>query len=662
MPKPKKTGKNIAPAPAPPAAEEKDVVLKNEQSAVSEFVERNLPNTTETEEFEEFVQNEVRQSQIDAGLEEIYHDEDGNMVDVKTMVMKKGHGLIYRGFIMLLTLALIGGAGWSAYRFYLTKQVQENSSVSLTITGDAETLLGEEKTYVISYKNLDQVDMKNINIKATLPENFIVTEMQPQAATGTTWHFDLLGSKRSDQITIKGRIVGEVDQSAIFLASMSYQPANFSSEFSKEASFNSKISGLGLDFNFDYPANVLVGETNAITVKYKAQEKSFMSDYRLSIEPADNIEIIGAATGSASTTSWQIASTTVEEKSLAIKFKFKQKTTDKQEINLVFDYSPDGQKYITFLKKPLPFNVITKNLNLNLIINGSQNDQGVDFGQTMNYTITYANKGEANMKEVVIMASLESDFLDWSSLADKNQGQAGNQRITWSSAQIPGLADLAPGNEGTIDFSIKVKPAGEIDPTKNYQIKSYARFQIGASTSTDATSTEETSDRSNAITNKINSDLSLKEEIRYFNDDNIAVGSGPLPPKVGEATSYRVYWHLSNNLNELNDLKITTKLPPYVKWDGRNRSDVGSVSYDQATGNITWQIGRLPISVYKAEAEFSITIAPSDEDKNKMLVLLPGSTIEAIDTTTQTRINKTTKAKTTKLEDDDAVTDDGRVQ
>ncbi|NTW22133.1 hypothetical protein HGA34_01150 [Candidatus Falkowbacteria bacterium] len=662
MPKPKKTGKNIAPAAAAPAPEANDVVLKNEQSAVSEFVERNLPNTTETEEFEEFVQNEVRQSQIDAGLEEIYHDEDGNMVDVKTMVMKKGHGLIYRGFVTLLTLALIAGAGWSAYRFYLTKQVENNSSVSLSISGDAETLLGEEKTYIISYKNLDQVDLKNINIKATLPDNFIVTETQPQAATGTTWHIDLLGSKRSDQITIKGRIVGEVGQSAIFLATMSYQPANFSSEFSKEASFNSKISGLGLDLNFDYPSNVLVGETNAITVKYKAQDKSFVPNYRLSIEQAENIEIIGAASSSASTTSWQVASTTNQEKSLEIKFKFKQKTTDKQEINLVFEYTSDGQKYFTFLKKPLPFNVITKNLNLNLIINGSQNDQGVDFGQTLNYTITYANKGEAAMKEVVIMANLESDFLDWPSLADKNQGQAGNQHITWSKDQIPALADLAPGNEGTIDFSIKVKPAGDIDPTKNYQIKSYARFQIGASTSTDATSTEETSDRSNAITNKINSDLSLKEEIRYFNDDNIAVGSGPMPPKVGEATSYRVYWHLSNNLNELNELKITTKLPPYVKWDSRNRADVGAVSYDQATGNITWQIGRLPISVYKAEAEFSISILPTEEDKNKMLVLLPGSTIEAIDTTTQTRINKTSKAKTTKLEDDSAITDDGRVQ
>jgi len=661
MPKPKKIGKNNA---TNPVTDNGDIVVKNEPSAVGEFVERNLPNSSETEQFEDFVQNEVRQSQIDAGLEEIYHDEDGNMVDVKTMTMKKGHGLIYRMFISILTLALIAGSGWSLYRFYLTKQVQSNDSVSLSIAGDAETLLGEEKTYTVNYKNLDQVDLKNINIKVTLPENFIITDIQPQAATGTTWHFDLLGSKRSDQITIKGRIIGEVDQSAIFLASMTYQPANFSSEFTKEASFNSKISGLGLDFNFDYPSNVLVGETNTLTFKYKSQEKSFMPDYRLSIMPADNFEIVGLSSSSTSSTTWQITGTSTQEKSLEIKFKFKQKLTDKQDIPLVFDYSADGQKYYVFLKKPLPVNVITKNLNLNLIINGSQNDQGVDFGQTLNYSITYANKGEAAMKEIVIMANLQGDFLDWPSLSDKNQGQAGNQLISWSKDQIPALADLAPGNEGTIDFSIKVKPAGEIDPTKNYQIKSYARFEIGTvdATTTSATTTEESGDRSNMITNKINSDLSLKEEVRYFNDDNIAVGSGPMPPKVGEATSYRVYWHLSNSLNELNDLKITTKLPTYVKWDNRNRSDVGSVSYDQATGIVTWQIGRLPISVYKAEAEFSISITPAGEDKNKMLVLLAGSTIEAVDNTTQSRINKTTKTKTTKLEDDSAITDDGRVQ
>lgn len=40
--------------------------------------------------------------------------------------------------------------------------------------------------------------------------------------------------------------------------------------------------------------------------------------------------------------------------------------------------------------------------------------------------------------------------------------------------------------------------------------------------------------KSNVIKNLINSDLSLSEKILYFNEDNVPVGSGPLPPKVGE--------------------------------------------------------------------------------------------------------------------------------
>ncbi|NTU98873.1 hypothetical protein HGA64_02615, partial [Candidatus Falkowbacteria bacterium] len=225
--------------------------------------------------------------------------------------------------------------------------------------------------------------------------------------------------------------------------------------------------------------------------------------------------------------------------------------------------------------------------------------------------------------------------------------------------QIPGLADLAPGNEGVIDFTIKVAPAGEIDPAKNYQIKSFARFSVGTSTS--ATSTED-ADKSNLIVSKINSDLNLKEEVRYFDDDNIAVGSGPVPPKVGEATSYKIYWKLTNNLNELNELKIETVLPKNVTWDNKNHADVGTVQYDDSTRKVTWTVGRLPITVLKAQAEFNLAIKPTEEDRNKILVLLSGTTIDAIDSSTLAHITKTGKSKTTKLEDDEAISDDGRVQ
>ena len=199
---------------------------------------------------------------------------------------------------------------------------------------------------------------------------------------------------------------------------------------------------------------------------------------------------------------------------------------------------------------------------------------------------------------------------------------------------------------------------GEIDKTKNYQIKSYAQFSVGDKTGVN----EDSDNRSNIIVNKINSDLSLKEEVRYFSSDNIPVGTGPNPPKVGQTTSYKVYWDLSNNLHELSGLKIKAKLPDYINWDGKTQTTVGDINYDDNSREVIWDIGRLPITVYRAMAEFSVSLTPKESDRNTIMVLLPGTTVSAIDSITEDNLKKTTKAKTTKLEDDDIATGDGIVE
>lgn len=200
-----------------------------------------------------------------------------------------------------------------------------------------------------------------------------------------------------------------------------------------------------------------------------------------------------------------------------------------------------------------------------------------------------------------------------------------------------------------------------VDPTKKYEVKSYAQFSVGAvAEGEDITPPEE--NRSNTIINKINSDLELTEKVRYFSEENIPVGTGPQPPKVGETTSYKVYWVLSNSLHELEDLKVVTKLPDNINWDDKKQFSVGSLDYNSATREIVWQIGRLPLTVMTANAEFSINFTPSEADKNKIMVVLGGSTVSAIDGETKTNLTLTTKAKTTKLEDDDIASGDGTVE
>jgi hypothetical protein len=237
-------------------------------------------------------------------------------------------------------------------------------------------------------------------------------------------------------------------------------------------------------------------------------------------------------------------------------------------------------------------------------------------------------------------------------------GEVRGQTIIWTKQEIPELAEIKPGQEEEINFSLNLLPFKDGDLGKNLSVSSYAQYGVNNQ------AVKGNDNKSNTIISRINSDLNLSEKILYFNDDNQPVGSGPLPPKVGEKTGFKIYWVVKNNLHELTDTRVVFNLPNNINCDEKNTTNVGNIYYDTNSRQVIWEIGRLPISVYRADAEFGISLTPAENDRNKILVLSSGATITATDTETKNVITKKTGPKTTKLEDDDiaGMSNSGRVQ
>lgn len=668
-------------------------IKKINYSGLSEFIKRPLPTEKEVEEFEEVVsraagssqayKNNVNHEEMEESLSEIYQDEAGNLANVGKLDIKKKRGLIFYFFSFILIVGILGSLGYGVY-YYIFKGGSDATAIEFYIDANDRVAAGEEFFYTINYKNLSSVSLKNITIEASYPENFVFLDSSlPSQDKNSLWRPDDLLPGHSQEIKIKGKIINSLDSSNIITARIIYAPENFSSEFEKEAAHTTVIKGVGLGFDFAYNSTILLGEESEIKVSVSPREENYFSGFNLKIEPLENLEIMEIAgeedaggqedkqrlkISKIKSDTWQFGNiaapasdgSAAKVQEFSIKYKINNKLKEGDEIVLRFAKKAEDEKDYVFLEKRIKVEVIKSDLILTLIINGSREDMGVDFGQTLNYFIVYANKGDTGMKDVAIMAVLEGDFLDWTTLKDEHNGVKRGNSIIWSQVEIPELKELGVGGEGTIDFSINLVGFREIDLGKDFQTKSYAQFSIG--NIEDFKDSEDS--RSNVIDSKINSDLNLKEEVRYFSSDNIPVGTGPLPPKAGEETSFKVYWTLTNNLHELREARVEVILPDYVGWDDKNRTSVGSVQYDSQSRKVVWQIGRLPVTVYKAEAEFSIGITPTDSDKNKILVLLPGSIIQAIDAETGNNLYKKTQAKTTKLEDDEIaqISSDGRVE
>ncbi len=663
-----------------------EVKIKKKKSSLSEFIQRSLPSDKEVAEFEELVSEEAKEEEIEESLSEIYQDDNGEMVDVSKMNIKKKRGFLFKFFSFFVVLFFVAVISYSIY-YYFTNN-PGSSSVEFSIEGEEKIVAGEEFFYKINYRNPSNVNVKNVRIDVNFPDSFVFLDSLPaMSKEDGVWYIDSIVAKTNSSIKIKGKIIAKEDSSAIILAEIRYTPDNFSSEFKEETSFASFVNSIGMDVDFSYPSTALVGEENEIEIEIQGLENNYLKDFIIEAEEAENIEYITYEKNDSKKNEekesntkivqikpnvWKVIDLDDNIETVIAKYKIKEKVSDEQEIKFVFkqniketseatssDKVLKAKDYI-FLEKNIVVDVMKSDLNLSLEINGSKADQGVNFEDQLNYKISYINKGDETMKDIVIMAVLDSDFLDWTTLKDENKGREKGNTIFWTKTEIPELEEVEKNQSGEINFSINVLPFREMDLGENFEIKSYAQYSIG-----DKDEVKENNDnRSNEIVNKINSDLNLAESVRYFNDDNIPVGTGPLPPKVGETTSFKVYWTVTNNIHELNNAQVEVVLPEYVTWNEKSRNSVGSIFYDSDTRIITWQIGRMPISVYRADAEFSISLTPGEDDRNKIMVLLPGATVSATDNETGADISKTTSPKTTKLEDDEIaqMSNDGRVE
>lgn len=640
-------------------------VDKQTESSLSAFIERPLPTAKEVANFERVLNHEARNQEIDSNLSEIYRDKQGGLIDVKKLKIKRRQIFLVRLFRNLLWLAICGLAVYFAYLYFFSAS-NDVSALELKVIAPEKILAAEEFSYTIEYLNPTKFSLTQVRLEIQYPNNFIFSSASQNPSSGNYgWNLGDLAPGETARLEITGKLINKPEAVNVISARLSYVPANLSSQFKKEASASTQMSGPGFQVDLESSNTAFLGQENDLNLIFSDVKNNYLGDFNITFSLPEEANAWVATTTESSNSAgleakkigvtktggaaWLVSGLSQElgRQEVPLKFKISTPSANSEIVVRLEKRLADGQAYV-FWEKIIKPELVKSDLNLTLFLNGSKNDGALNFGQALNYTLSYNNQGANIFSEVVIMAVLDGDFLDWGSLQNERGGELkNNNTLVWTKNEIPELAEIKPGLSGEINFSLNLKNFKDNDLGKKLNIVSYGQYSINNKP------VKGEDNKSNTIISRINSDLSLTEQIRYFNDDNVPVGSGPLPPRANEKTSFRVYWTVKNNLHELTDTRVVFNLPAYVKWDEKNTTNVGSLFYDATNHQVVWEIGRLPVSVYRADAEFGISLTPTDNDRNKILILSSGSSVSATDTETKDLIVKKIEAKTTKLEDDD---------
>lgn len=117
---------------------------------------------------------------------------------------------------------------------------------------------------------------------------------------------------------------------------------------------------------------------------------------------------------------------------------------------------------------------------------------------------------------------------------------------------------------------------------------------------------------------------------RYYSNLGDQLGIGPLPPRVGEATSYWVTWTVGPFDSDLRDVELMTDLPEEVRATGKFASSIPG-AFETDGKNVTWRFPSLRmVGQEKNVFAFEIEFMPTEKDAGQAIMLLDGSILTAL--------------------------------
>ena len=148
--------------------------------------------------------------------------------------------------------------------------------------------------------------------------------------------------------------------------------------------------------------------------------------------------------------------------------------------------------------------------------------------------------------------------------------------------------------------------------------------------------------------------LGLEGAALYFTKDGDQLGVGPLPPKAGQTTKYRVFLTITTTTGEVDNAQLEAYLPSNVEWTGRASVTAGeALDHFPSTGRVRWTIGRLPANAdgtgTRIGASFEVAVTPGESDIGSVPTLLKSIKVFGSDVTTGLKLNATAENISTDL-------------
>lgn len=277
----------------------------------------------------------------------------------------------------------------------------------------------------------------------------------------------------------------------------------------------------------------------------------------------------------------------------------------------------------------------------------------VPAGKDTELEIMWRNNLSERLGDAVLVLELEGQGIDERSVQSPNGNyDSARDTVTWDKRTVADFAVLEAGEAGRVNVRFMTLSTEDLaDSDINPEIRLSVTLKGVPIGSSDVPELVQTNAKGVI---KIGTDAALAMQVLHGTGpiDN----SGPMPPKAEEETTYTVLWSVTSSVNDITNAEVRGKLPPYVAWKDVLVPGDEDVTYDPATGIVSWNVGIVRAGAgYRNPARtlaFKIGLTPSANQVGKVPVVVEGAALSAIDGFSGAAITSVTREGTTLLRSD----------
>lgn len=568
------------------------------------------------------------------------------------MVMLVG---VFALFVLVVGAAWVGFYWWGGRGF-------SGEGVSIQIEGPSNVSVGQKISYFINWYNIAGEPLASSEFRVSFPNDFVISDVDPEPTNEPlTFRLGAQSIEARGTIKVTGMFTGALGTKSAIQVIGTYRPASFNSDFEELVTKDIEYTDSVLEGELDAPAKVMPGDE--VTIRYTVTNtgSEVMEGLRARFVIPEGF--VQSATG---TREGVEEHEYVEEldplepgDSAAIELTGSFALGSSGDIAVTGEagyLSVDGS-FASAQRTDGTISVLAGDLHIELVINGSQDDRSVSIGEWQRIAISYENTSGEELEDVTLVLHLESEppdgfegsvasLVKWEDLDEEYGADREGGTVTYTDAEIEALESLTPNEDGFIELSVPIRST--ISSGEDVPIRAYVKATIASVGDEEVNRVVET----RPIMLRLQSDAEIDAVARYASDEGAPVGSGPLPPEVGTATTYRIEWRIQKSIHAIDRVAVSASLPKAVSWGGVKEIDAGDAGFDPDLKLVTWNINKIPEDVDELLLSFDVKISPSEADVGRFAKLLSETRFEFTDSALGESILRTSSSLNTDLPDD----------